>query len=100
MALDIEDDVYCFVNEDESVQTVKKADFQSLSRAVLAPFAVSELETMPAPRSNEDVPREIVHAPQSRFVLWRGMKWEGPKAQKALTSGKPDVVTPREEPHE
>ena len=83
-SLDIDDALCCFVSEDESIQLIAKKNFEELSRSVLAPFTVQHLELMSLDDRMEFNEPEIAHLPQSRFVLWRGMKWDNKEAPPAL----------------
>jgi len=70
----------CFVRGDETLVRLEQASFVPLSKAALAPWTVEDLE-MALLRNTRQEETELVHAPQKRFVLWRGMSWKEPEKQ-------------------
>ena len=85
-AMDVPDDTYCFISDDGQVHVLKKGSFEPLSRSVLLPFTVSRLVEEVITEDGAD--SEIVHLPQSRFVLWRGMKLGEKSPQSSLPAPK------------
>ena len=57
-----------------------KTGFAPLSKAVLSPWVVEDLEITLLSQVREET-TELVHQPQKRFVLWRGIQWDEPTKQ-------------------
>jgi hypothetical protein len=80
-----EDDV-CFIRSNEALVCIKKNTFEPLSRATISAWTVQNLEASLLTQKREDE-TEIMHAPQKRFVLWRGMNLGEPSKTPQLSSG-------------